>query len=344
MFRVGLEHEFVFVNQHGEYLDADVSSYAVFGAIVEAFPAFEHDDQHFQCKSLERYPKRCYVEGFERHDPDGTTVETLPKGLEIRTQPHASVAELLAEFRQSFAEMVRLAGGHGLSPVLSSNHPFKKSIALDHRLDSIETEVRTAARLALAKQAMTTHGFHINVSLGDASEERMRNLVEKVNYYTPSLIPWSFSSPFYEGKLFEGVCARNYQRAETREMVGLVRRKGGIVLEFRGFDACGDARLLESLMLLYCGFLMDESLGGRSPDRDVERLKRSSLRGFDDPSLRDEARQVLRAAQAALGSDSGPLERLESMLAGNDSYSMRMKRRFAETGSIIECISGQYDY
>lgn len=344
MFRVGIEHEFVFVDDHGRYLDADASNYALFGAIVDKFPAFAHDHEYFQCKSLERYPKRCYVEGFERHDPAGIAVETIPKGLEIRTLPHASVGQLIEEFRQTFAEMVRITGQSGLSPVLSSNHPFKKSIALDHRLDAIESKVRTVAELALAKAAMTTHGFHVNVSMGDATEEQMRNLVEKVNYYTPALIPWSFSSPFYEGKLFEGACARNYHRAETREMVGLVKRQGMHVLEFRGFDACGDACLLEALVLLYCGFLIDESLGGRSPSQHAERLKRSSLRGFGDASLREEGRQILRAARVALGSASGPLELLDSMLTENDSYAMRMKRQFAKTGSIIECISGQYDY
>jgi hypothetical protein len=344
VFKVGIEHEFVFVDNHGKYLDADVSEYASFGAIVNEFPAFEHDDKYFLCKSLEHYPKRCYVEGFELHDVGGKTVETLPKGLEIRTLPHASVGELIEEFRVTFAEVARLAGQSGFAPVLTSNHPFKKSIALDNRLDAVESKVRTAQQLALAKQAMTTHGFHVNVSLADASEERMLKLVEKVNYYTPSLIPWSFSSPFYEGKLFEGVCARNYYRAETRKMVGLVQRQGVFVLEFRGFDACGDARLLEALLLLYCGFLIDESLKGTAPNQDVERLKRSSLSGFADPSIREEGRQVLHAARTALGSASGPLELLDSMLTENDSYSMRMKRRFAETGSIIECISGQYDY
>ena len=99
-----------------------------------------------------------------------------------------------------------------------------------------------------------------------------------------------------------------------------------------------------ALLLLFCGFLIDESLAGRSPNQDVERLKRSSLSGFEDPFLREKGRQVLRAAGAALGEESGPLELLDSMLTENDSYAMRMKRQFAKTGSIIECISGQYDY
>jgi hypothetical protein len=344
MFKIGIEHEFVFADNQGQYLDADVSDYALFGAIVDTFPAFEDDDRYFMRKSLEHYPKRCYVEGFERHDPAGKTVETIPKGLEIRTLPHACVGELVEEFRATYAEMLHLTGLSGFSPVLTSNHPFKTSIALDNRLDAIESKVRSAPQLALAKSAMTTHGVHFNASLDGASEERMLDLVQKLNHYTPSLIPWSFSSPFYQGKLFKGVCARNYHRAETREMVGLIQRKGAFVLEFRGFDACGNARLLEALLLLYCGFLIDENLTGRAPHQDVGRLKRSSLSGFADPSFREEGWQVLRAAKAALGSESGPLELLESMLAENDSYAARMKRRFAETGSIIECISGQYDY
>jgi len=344
VLKIGIEHEFVFADDQGQYLDAEVAEYALFERIVNEFPAYENDAEYLALKSVEQVPKRCYVEGFERHDPDGGTIETIPKGLEIRTLPHSSVAALIREFRESYAEVVRLTGQSGFSPVLTSIHPFKTSIPLEGRLSGIESKVRTAPQLALAKRAMITHGFHVNVSLDGASLERMSGLVEKVNYYTPSLIPWSFSSPFYQGKAFSGLCARNFHRAEFREMVGLVPRQDVHVLEFRGFDACGDARLLEALLLLYTGLLLDENLAGKSAQQDIVRLKRSSMSGFDDPALREEGRQLLHAARAALGSESGPLDLLEGMLNENDSYAMRMKRKFVETGSIMECISGQYDY
>jgi hypothetical protein len=172
----------------------------------------------------------------------------------------------------------------------------------------------------------------------------MLGLADKVNYYLPALIPWSFSSPFHQGQAFEGLCCRNYYRAHGRRMVDLHSRRGAGVLEFRGFDACGDARLLTAIVQLFCGFLLDESLPGTTPQQDPERLKRSSIRGFDDPSLREEGQLILRAARSAFNGGGDSFELLESMLRENDSYAARMKRRYAETGCIMDCISGQYSY
>jgi hypothetical protein len=251
---------------------------------------------------------------------------------------------MIEEFRGSYADVMRLAGCCGLSPVLTSRHPFKTSLEVFARIGEEEHKVRTEAQLSLARRAMFTHGLHVNVSLSDFPLEKMHDLVEKVNYYTPSLVPWSYSSPFYKGQLFDGLCSRNYFRASSRSMVDLNERRGAQVLEFRGFDACGDARLLEAVVELFCGLLLDESLPGRSQVQDSERLKRSSKLGFADPSLREEGRLILRAAHAALNNKSRSLDLLDTMLAENDSYAARMKSRFAETGCIMECISGQYDY
>jgi hypothetical protein len=172
----------------------------------------------------------------------------------------------------------------------------------------------------------------------------MSELAEKVNFYTPALIPWSFSSPFYDGKAFDGLCSRNYFRAESRRMADVQTRRGVPVLEFRGFDACGDARLLEAVLTLFCGFLLDDSLPGRAPRQDPDRLKRSSMVAFADPSLREEGRAVLRAARAALNDGGETLALLETMLGANDSYAARMKSRYAESNSVMDSISGHYAY
>ena len=344
MLKIGIEQEFVFADESRQYLDADNTSYSVFSNIVDQLPAHEGDDLILDCKSLERYPKRCYVEGFERHDAAGNVIETIPKGLEIRTLPHDSVEGLVDEFKRTYADVMRLARRAGFSPVLTSMHPFKKSLKLNDRLGEAEKLVRTESRLAVAKRSMLTHGLHVNLSVAGCSASKMKDLVEKVNYYTPSLVPWSFSSPFYDGDVFEGLCARNHSRASTRSMAGLHERRGVRVLEFRGFDAISDSDLLAALLKLFCGFAMEESLPGRSPVQDPEKLIRSSLLGFSDPEFRAEARATLKAARHVLGKDSGSLELLEDMLERNDSSSAQMKRCYADSGSIMDCISGRYDF
>ncbi len=344
MLRVGIEQEFVCVDASGTYLDADTTDYALFSSIVDEFPSFEGDDVYFECKSLETFPKRCYVEGFERHAPDGKLIETLPKALEIRTLPHAEVSAVVKEFCDSYNGLMDLARRRGLEPVMTSRHPFKATIDLGARLDEAEKAARTEAELALAVRAMLTHGLHVNVSVDHFSAEKMLSLVEKINYYMPALIPWSFSSPFYRGKAFDGLCSRNYYRADNRRMADLHYLQSGIVLEFRGFDAIGDARLLQALLTMYCAFILDDSLPGRLPEQDPEQLQRSSLVGFADPEIREQGRLILAAARAGLNDDDGSLDMLETRLNENDSYASRMKNKYAETGSILESISGQYDF
>ena len=342
--KIGIEQEFVFADKTGRYLDGDNASYAVFSEIVDQFPAFEGDDAFLECKSLEKFPKRCYVEGFELHDTEGKTVETIPKGLEIRTLPHGNVEELVAEFRNTFVEVMRLTRQAGLVPVLTSRHPFKQTLALDSRIGAAEHQVRTESRLTLAKRSMLSHGLHVNLSVSNYSPEKMQSIVEKLNYYTPSLVPWSYSSPFYQGKEFAGLCSRNYFRAGTRSMADLDERQGLQVLEFRAFDACGDARLLSALLQMYCGFILEDTLPGRSATQDSERLMRSSVAGFGDAEFREEGRAILRASRAALGDRGDSLELLEVMLEQNDSWSARMKSCYAKTGSIMDCISERYKF
>ena len=52
----------------------------------------------------------------------------------------------------------------------------------------------------------------------------------------------------------------------------------------------------------------------------------------------------LRAARAALDGGGESFDLLDAMLRENDSYAARMKSRYAETGCIMDCISGQYSY
>jgi len=344
LIRLGIEQEIVFADRDGNYLDADNAGYAMFAAIAEAFPAYPGDELVFACKSLETHPRRCYVEGFERHDASGRTVETQPKALEIRTLPHPEAEATVTEFRESWATVMDSAAGAGLRPVLTSRHPFKTALAVHARVDPVERAVRSEAALALAIRAMFTHGMHVTVSLEGWSLERMARLAEKINYYTPALIPWSFSSPFYRGRLFEGLCSRNYYRAESRRLTDVHLRRGGPVLEFRGFDACGDARLLQAVLTMYRGFLLDDTLQGQAAAQDPERLKRSCLDGFADPALRAEGLAVLAAARAANGKDHESFALLESLLQDNDSYAARMKARYMASGSIMASITGLYDY
>ena len=342
--RIGIEHEFVFKDRVGNYLDFENTEYSLFKKIVDAFPYIENDDKYFDCKSLEHKPKRCYVEGFERYDLDGNLTETIPKGLEIRTLPHTAVNTIIDEFTSTYTQMINSAASFGLYPLLTSCHPYKILNTFSQPLNDTEKTLRTEKQLDIACKSMFLHGLQINISMSDLSKSEMIDLVQKVIYYTPFIIPYSFSSPFYNGKRFEGLCYRSYFTAEAREVVKLHDRNGTYVLEFGGFDACGDAQLLKLLLLLFKGLLLDKTLTKRALSQDAERMKQSSIKGFEDKMIKEEGLIVLNAAKAALKEEGDALEYLETMLQTNDSYAARMKQSYQETGDIIGAISNRYDY
>ncbi|WP_294957187.1 glutamate-cysteine ligase family protein [Sulfurovum sp.] len=344
MIQIGIEHEFVFKNQNEDYLDFENTEFDTFQQIVNAFPFHKGDERYFECKSLEKRPKRCYVEGFERYDLSGQLIETLPKGIEIRTLPHATVDTVVKEFTESYTRLTNIATSFGLYPLLTGVNPYKTSVLLHRPLNQKELTLRTKEWLTIALDSMLVHGLQVNISMDHLSKEELEDLVHKLNYYVPYMIPFSFSSPFYNGDVFEGLSYRIFFRAGTRGLARLQKRKGVDVIEFGGFDACGSARLLRSLLLLFKGVLVDTTLTKRALAQNVEQVKRSSLKGFEDEEIKEEGRLVLNAAKVALGEEGKALELLETMFLTNDSYAARMKYSYKKTSSIMESISNRYSY
>jgi len=342
--QIGIEHEFVFKDANDNYLDFGNSKYALFAQIVDAFPYKEGDNSIFECKSLEQQPKRCYVEGFERYDINGKVIVTIPKGLEIRTLPHTTVDAVINDFLHSYIAMFNIASSYGLSPLLTSWHPHKNSVSLKAPLNHTEINLRTKDELPAALYSMLSNGIHVNISIDTYSKEQMSDLVQKVNYYAPFIIPFSFSSPFYHGGIFSGLSYRNYSRAKSHKIIQIQDRKGVDVLEFGGYDTCGDVKLLKSLLLLYKGLLLDKTLTKRASSHDVELLQLSALKGFKDEHIKKEGLIVLQAAKSALKEERKALEYLDDMLQTNDSYAVRMKQMYQGNSNIIQCISGQYSY
>lgn len=343
MIRIGIEHEFTFKDHAGNYLDFDNTEATTFQNIIDDFPYIENDGNLFECKSLEKLPKRCYLEGFERYNLEGSLIKTLPKGVEIRTAPHDSVDALMDDFLYSYNLITQIAARQYLSPLHISYHPFKTSCSLKKSLNRKETSVRTEKELDFALKSMLLQAFHVNVSLSDRSHQQMNDLVQKINYYFPYIIPFSFSSPFYDGKVFEGLSYRNYFRSGRWELVNIKKRNGIDVIEFSGFDACGDIRLMKALILLFKGLVLDEILMERSVSQDAKILRLSSLKGFGDRMIKQKGQMVLKAAKNALGEEGKSLDFLEAMLTNNDSYAAKMKNTFFETGDIMACISNQFN-
>ncbi|MFT7824133.1 MAG: hypothetical protein ABXS92_05160, partial [Sulfurimonas sp.] len=196
-----------------------------------------------------------------------------------------------------------------------------------------------------ASNAMLFHGLHINLSIDNLRKEKLLEYVNKMNYYLPFFLPFGFSSPFYDNDLFEGFSYRIFRRAQTRKLVRMQKRKEVDVIEFAGFNACGDSKLLKSLILLLKGILLDKTLTKRAATQDAELVKLSALKGFEDESIKKGGLLVLEAAKAALEKDEAEvLESLKTMLSTNNSYAKRVKESYLKTGDIIGSASDRYDF
>lgn len=344
MIKIGCEQEFSFKNARGEYLDFTNSNYQLFSEIVEEFPLVPGDEQVFDCKSLETAPKRCYVEGVERHDESGNLLATDPKGLELRTTPHTNIDELINEFRSSFRAMTHLCKKRGLHPLLISRNPFTSKPSLQVPFNHKELSLRTEGQLNIALRSLLTPGFHINISVAGYDLEQTTDLAEKINYYMPYIIPYTFSSPFIDGKLTEFQSTRNLMRASKRQLTSVDNRKGCHVVEFRGYDPVGQVGILRAILYLTRGLVLDTRLNGRSEQQNAEMLQQVSKHGFSPATVRAAAFEVLNAVKSALGDDAHEVDLLFEMLYSNQSESMRIREKYLDCRDIIESISDMYDF
>lgn len=340
--KIGIEHEFVFKDRNNNFLDLTNSSYKDFQKVVDKFPFYERDLDVLECKSLESKPKRLYVEGFERYDESDMLFETIPKGLEIRTPPYKDIDKLIEDFASSCNIMTEIASSFELSPLLVSFNPFTCFPKVYELLDHENSNGRNDFDMLIAKNSMLLHAFHINVSVNNNSN--LNDIVEKLNYYLPYIIPFSFSSPFCNGKLFHGLSCRMFELVKYRPLVSVRKRVDTDVVEFRGFDVVGDTQLLKALLSLIKFLVKDNTLMGRDKEKNVDLITLSSLEGFENEKIKYGAFKILNAAINSSEIEPDQLEFLFRMVETNESYSAKIKREFSKTNDIILSTSNMYDF
>ena len=271
--KFGIEQELIFKNDKNEILDFSNSKYSQFKKIVDEFPFYEGDEEYFYLKSTETKPKRCYIEGFELHDEEGNIIETIPKGLEIRTTPHSNIQDLIEELENSFSLLKNLTEKENIYPIFISYHPFKTKFNLPEKVLEHEKKFRTEKELKIAMESMFTFGMHVSLSNNNWNKDILNKYVEKLNYYLPFIIPFSFSSPFLKGREFEGYCYRNYVRANYVKLVEIRKKNNQFYIEFKAFDVVKDKELLKGLIYLIKGIIIEETLKGRLKKKDVNLIK-----------------------------------------------------------------------
>lgn len=365
MFRFGIEHEVAFLDREGRFVDFLSISFAALQAVIDELPLYAGDEASLRIGDAGIRVKRWYIEGFERFSESGDLTDCLPKGIEIRTTIHSNIRDAVNELTTSFHQLRAVAYRHGLVPVLTSHNPYRTCFVPDPPLGAYEQRLLHQSPEDLtALLSMVTYGPDLNLSMEALPVEALIDLGRKLTYYSPYIVPWSFSSPFYDGRLWEGFSARTFYRTGRRPAVQVFLAQPTDLLEscpsltklarcpaetgrveFKACDSCADFSLYAALLTLLKGLALDKTLPGRATIPDRELHQRAARSGFAQADLLAGAQTVLNASAEALGNDPDVcfLEPLSYLLKHQITPAHRLVQAFLATGSIEAVLRETYE-
>lgn len=354
-FRFGIEHEFAALDEAGNFLDFSNTSFEDFARIIEEMPIYESDAEDLRTGDLGIKSKRWYIEGFERFSETGEYLRTDPKGFEIRTPICNSIDEAVTTLTRDFELWKKVAKPYGYRPLRTALNPFRSEFVPRPALNPWEIKDRSTPEEQTAYIHMLTYGPDFSFSHPDLSADDMIDIGKKLTYYSPFIVPFSYTSPFYKGELWGGYSRRTYYRTGERPSVlvflgdeskiipsfptltdrARIPAEAGRI-EFKAFDCPPDLELYRSLGALLIGLVLDDTLEGRLLTPSAESHKHSATRAFDAEDIFEGAREILRAARAALPASWGAdLDRLDAMLEARQVPAHDMIDAYKENGSIL---------
>jgi gamma-glutamyl:cysteine ligase YbdK (ATP-grasp superfamily) len=359
-FSFGIEHEVGFLREHHQFADFTNTTFADLNRLISLLPQYPGDYPQLHVGDAGIRVKRWYVEGVERLSDTGELVTCIPKGIEIRTTRHADIACALQEFGDSFAALQTVARPCGLIPVCTGFNPFRTEYVYDPPLTAYEQQLhRESADFHAEALAMLTYGPDLNLSLAELGTAQVIDLGRKLTFYSPFMVPWSFSSPFHAGHLWDGLSVRTFLRSGQRPAVRVfVEREEQLIastpsltklartpyeigrIEFKAFDSCGDFGRYAALLALLKGLVLDQTLPGRATTPDVALHQEAARGGFASDRICGGARQLLAAAEAALGRDpdAALLGPLHASLHTQTTPAHTLRSSYQQTGSIIDAL------
>lgn len=364
MFAFGIEHEVAFLNRHGVFADYTNTTFAEFDRIVAQLPRYEADYPQLRIGDAGIKVKRWYIEGFERYSLEGKVTACPPKGIEIRTTIHPSITGAVQELTESFQLLRKVAHAEGFTPVLVSYHPYQRAFTPDPPLNAYEQQHRVLSpEKRTAFLPMVTYGPDLNLSVHGMHKDEIIDAGQKLTYYSPFIVPFSASSPFYEGQAWEGLSVRTFIRTGIRPaaMVFLERPEDLIAsspsltkparlpaevgrIEFKACDTCDNFALYAALLALLKGLLLDKNLRERLLVPDTALHQVSARKGFADTRIEEGAWSILEAASKALCADSDHayLRPLYALLHAKRTPAHALIQAYHETGSIEEALQTSY--
>ncbi|MEA5502634.1 glutamate--cysteine ligase [Halotia wernerae UHCC 0503] len=363
-FFFGIEHEVAFLNKEGKFADFSCTKFADFNQIVERLPTYPNDYLQLRVGDAGIRMKRWYIEGFERFADSDKVIDCVSKGIEIRTTIHSNIQNAISELSESFCLLCDIAAEFGFSPVLTSFNPYKTVFVPQPPLNDYELkQLQAYPDEQTANIYMVTYGPDLNISVADLPIESVIDIGKKLTYYSPYIVPFSYSSPFYNGSLWDGLSVRTFIRTGKRPAaLVFVQTQEQLInsvpsltktaripaevgrIEFKACDSCDDFSMYAALLALLKGLILDQTLLGRAtiPDADLHQL--SAKEGFDNENIFANATKVLQVSEAALKDDPDHhlLTPLKNLLAKRKTKSHELIEIFESVGSIEETLKQTY--
>ena len=291
-------------------------------------------------------------------------IDCIPKGIEIRTTINTDIHSTIAELSESFRLLKETAAEEGFLPVLISFNPYQDKFVPNPPLNEYEIkQIQASAETQTEKIAMLTFGPDLNISMVGLTTERIIDIGRKLTYYSPYIIPFSYSSPFYKGSVWEGFSVRTFMRTGKRTATRVfVEKREELIdsfpsltqiaripaevgrIEFKAFDSCSDFSIYAGLLALLKGITLDESLPGRATIPDAAKHQMSAQEGFDNEEIFTNATEILEAVEIALENDSdlNLLAPLKTLLEKRESPAHELLRLYKHTGSIEAVLKQTY--
>ena len=289
--------------------------------VVDELP--QYDDPDLDVGDLGIKAKRWYVEGDERFDDSGRFLDCVLKGIETRTPPLLGVPATMDALEQQTRALAQAVDRRGWRLVSIGWHPYCTGYTASPAYNAWELQFREAhTEYAAPDVYMLSYGPDLNLSQPGASDADAVDLARKLTFYSPLLVPLSFSSPFQYGRPASMFSVRTYhrtgRRAAARAFVdpaspllmghqeapplihaARVPAERGRV-EFKAFDALPSQQAYPSLLALLAGLALDTNLLGRADVPDAAAHRRAARHAFDGPELAEGAAAVVDAAARAL--------------------------------------------
>ncbi|MBH8578193.1 glutamate--cysteine ligase [Nostocaceae cyanobacterium CENA369] len=363
-FFFGIEHEVAFLNKEGKFADFTHTKFADFEQIIEKLPTYPNDYLQLRVGDAGIKKKRWYIEGFERFADSDKVIDCLPKGIEIRTTIHSNIQTAITELSNSFHLLHEVATNFGFIPVLHSFNPYNKVFEPQPPLNDYEIkQLQAYPDEQTANIYMVTYGPDLNISVSNLSIESLIDIGKKLTYYSPYIVPFTYSSPFYDGGLWDGLSVRTFVRTGKRSAALVFVEKQEQLLksvpsltklaripaevgriEFKACDSCDDFSIYAALLALLKGLILDKTLLGRATTPDATLHQLSAKEGFGNEDIMINSTKVLQASEVALGDDPDVelLTPLKILLTKRKIKSHELIEIFQRVGSIEEALRQTY--